>query len=243
MLLCIIGNGDHSINKERKKQDFTYFCCNTFTIDNPFRLIHTLSILHQLALLLSGFSKSTMTARSMLAQAATKLANISNETLQEAADRWLRKEDLTGVTFKSLVSAMENEFQIDLSEKRALFKRVLEEFTLENMKTEGDMETNDGEDEDEKGMEDSDSEEEETGMFANSSSKRKGSSSSQSPTKKGGSSNSGSGGGGGFKAEMQLSDELTALFGVSHLPRTEVTKKIWVYIKENDLQVYASKYV
>ena len=76
----------------------------------------------------------------MLAQAATKLANISNETLQEAADRWLRKEDLTGVTFNSLVSAMENEFQIDLSEKRALFKRVLEEFTLENMKTEGDME-------------------------------------------------------------------------------------------------------
>ena len=177
-----------------------------------------------------------MTARSMLAQAATKLAKISDETLQEAADRWLRKEDLTGVTFKSLISAMENEFQIDLTEKRALFKRVLEEFTLENMKTEGDVDTDDGENRDEDRMEDSDSDEEEIGMFANSSSKRKGSSSSQSPIKKGGSSNSGSGSG-GFKAEMQLSNELTALFGVSHMPRTEVTKKIWAYIKENDLQV------
>ena len=47
-----------------------------------------------------------MTARSMLAQAATRLAKISDETLQEAADKWLRKEDLTGVTFKSLISAM-----------------------------------------------------------------------------------------------------------------------------------------
>lgn len=36
---------------------------------------------------------------------------------------------------------------------------------------------------------------------------------------------------------MQLSDELTEFFeGVFELPRTEVTKRIWAYIKENDLQ-------
>ena len=195
-----------------------------------------------------------MTARSMLAQAATKLANISDQTLQEAADTWLRREDLTGVTFKSLVSAMENQFQIDLTDKRILFKRVLEVFTLEHMKTEQDededeedekedMDDDDGneigkdEENDNDSDSDSDSDEEETGTFANSSSKRKNTSSSQSPS---GKEQKGSGGGGGgFTKEVQLSNELTELLGVCMLPRTQVTKKIWEYIKSNSLQVCA----
>ncbi len=35
---------------------------------------------------------------------------------------------------------------------------------------------------------------------------------------------------------MQISDALAKVVGSKPLPRTEVTKKIWVYIKENDLQ-------
>ena len=178
-----------------------------------------------------------MTARSMLAQAATKLAKMSDETLSKAADKWLRKEDLTGVTFKSLISAMENEFQIDLSEKRALFKRVLEEFTLENMKKEETDEEDAMDNGDCEGAEDSDSDEEETGMFANSSSKRKNSASSQSHTKSGSDGH----GGGGFQKEVQLSNELSDMLGTSHMPRTQVTKKIWEYIKENNLQVKCSE--
>ncbi len=43
--------------------------------------------------------------------------------------------------------------------------------------------------------------------------------------------------GGGFSAPVQLSNELTAFFGgESSMPRTEVTKRIWVYIKEHNLQ-------
>jgi upstream activation factor subunit UAF30 len=41
---------------------------------------------------------------------------------------------------------------------------------------------------------------------------------------------------GGFTAIVQLSDELTEFMGSAFLPRTEVTKRLWQYIKTNDLQ-------
>lgn len=41
---------------------------------------------------------------------------------------------------------------------------------------------------------------------------------------------------GGFGKAVQLSDDLSEFLGHDILPRTEVTKKIWVYIKEHDLQ-------
>ncbi|KND51902.1 MAG: upstream activation factor subunit UAF30 [Parcubacteria bacterium C7867-001] len=40
---------------------------------------------------------------------------------------------------------------------------------------------------------------------------------------------------------MKLSSELEAVIGAGPLPRSEVTKKIWVYIKKNDLQNPANK--
>ena len=35
---------------------------------------------------------------------------------------------------------------------------------------------------------------------------------------------------------MQISEELAAVVGKGPMPRTEVTKKLWAYIKSNDLQ-------
>ncbi len=35
---------------------------------------------------------------------------------------------------------------------------------------------------------------------------------------------------------MKLSEELSAVVGKGPMPRTEVTKKLWAYIKKNDLQ-------
>ncbi len=35
---------------------------------------------------------------------------------------------------------------------------------------------------------------------------------------------------------MQISEELTAVVGRGPLPRTEVTKKLWAYIKANKCQ-------
>ena len=40
----------------------------------------------------------------------------------------------------------------------------------------------------------------------------------------------------GFAKPMNLSPELEAVIGAGPLPRSEVTKKIWAYIKKHDLQ-------
>jgi upstream activation factor subunit UAF30 len=47
---------------------------------------------------------------------------------------------------------------------------------------------------------------------------------------------SGGSGGGGFAAPLQPDDALAAVIGSEPMPRTEVTKKIWNYIKRNGLQ-------
>lgn len=46
----------------------------------------------------------------------------------------------------------------------------------------------------------------------------------------------GAGGGGAFMAPVQPDDKLAAVVGSDPLPRTEITKRIWDYIRENNLQ-------
>lgn len=44
-----------------------------------------------------------------------------------------------------------------------------------------------------------------------------------------------------FMKPMEVSDELAAVVGQGPMPRSEVTKKLWAYIKENNLQDPANK--
>ncbi|MFS8563580.1 MAG: SWIB/MDM2 domain-containing protein [Rhabdochlamydiaceae bacterium] len=44
-----------------------------------------------------------------------------------------------------------------------------------------------------------------------------------------------------FMQPMQLSDELAAVVGRGPMPRTEVTKKLWGYIKQNKRQDPSNK--
>ncbi len=39
-----------------------------------------------------------------------------------------------------------------------------------------------------------------------------------------------------FMKPMKISDDLAMVVGSDPIPRTEVTKKLWVYIKKNNLQ-------
>ncbi len=39
-----------------------------------------------------------------------------------------------------------------------------------------------------------------------------------------------------FMRPMQISDDLAAVVGSKPIPRTQVTKKLWIYIKKNKLQ-------
>lgn len=53
----------------------------------------------------------------------------------------------------------------------------------------------------------------------------------------GGAKKSGGGGGGGaFMKPMQPDEALGAVVGTEPIPRTEVTKRIWDYIRNNNLQ-------
>lgn len=52
----------------------------------------------------------------------------------------------------------------------------------------------------------------------------------------GGAKKSSGGGGGGFMKPMQPDDDLAAVIGSEPMPRTEVTKRIWDYIRNNNLQ-------
>lgn len=40
----------------------------------------------------------------------------------------------------------------------------------------------------------------------------------------------------GLAKPMNVSEELAAVIGEGPMPRSEVTKKLWAYIKENNLQ-------
>lgn len=40
----------------------------------------------------------------------------------------------------------------------------------------------------------------------------------------------------GLKKPVQLQPELAEMLGAKELPRTEITKKLWEYIKKNELQ-------
>ena len=40
----------------------------------------------------------------------------------------------------------------------------------------------------------------------------------------------------GLKQPVKLQSELAAMLGVKELPRTEITQKLWAYIKANQLQ-------
>lgn len=49
------------------------------------------------------------------------------------------------------------------------------------------------------------------------------------------------GGGKGLAAEVQPSADLSAIVGSKPIPRSEVTKKVWDYIKANGLQDQTNK--
>jgi len=69
-----------------------------------------------------------------------------------------------------------------------------------------------------------------------SSSKRKRASDTKSKSKKQAKKRAGGGGGGGLNAPLILSDTLGSFLGAKEMSRTQIVKKLWEYIKANNLQ-------
>ncbi|KAL9370949.1 hypothetical protein Peur_036089 [Populus x canadensis] len=158
---------------------------------------------------------------------------VSDSDLVARLREILRSSDLDTATASSIRRQLEEDFGVDLSEKKKFIREQIDTFleTLnkgdgqsgdvtenednENDTVEDDENENDGIKEEEEEEEEEDSETKES----------KGSDKTEKVRKRG-----------GFAKLSSLSPQLQAVVGVPELARTEVVKKLWAYIRENNLQ-------
>ncbi|KAH7575187.1 hypothetical protein JRO89_XS02G0059900 [Xanthoceras sorbifolium] len=138
---------------------------------------------------------------------------VSDSDLVTRLCQILRTSDLDTATAATVRRQLEQDFNVDLSDRKAFVRDQIDIFLRNNQNAavQGD-EDEDQEAEEQK--EESDSQEAETKNVDKEVKKR----------------------GGGFNKLCSLSPELQKLCGVPELARTEVVKKIWAYIRENSLQ-------
>ncbi|XP_022775223.1 protein TRI1-like [Durio zibethinus] len=154
---------------------------------------------------------------------------------------FLKVSDLTTTTTAIVRRRLEEDFGIDLSEKKKFIREQVDLYLqsqFENAQEEQEQEQDDenNEEDDQTGKikseetdgSDSNEEEEESEKARNKrASTKKGSKRVNNEVKRRG---------GGFNKVCSLSPQLQELVGVSTLARTEVVKQIWAYIRQKNLQ-------
>ncbi|XP_037497655.1 DNA ligase 1 isoform X2 [Jatropha curcas] len=183
-----------------------------------------LSLLHN-----EKFNITTFISR---ASSISKLEEemVSDSDLVTRLREVLQDSDLDTATAGSIRRKLEEEFGVNLSDRKAFIREQIDIYleTLENNDKEEEEEENaeennndvvEGEGEEEDGEEEEEEEEEEEA-------ERKESNERQKKVKKRG----------GFTKLCSLSPQLQKIVGVTELARTEVVKKLWAYIRENNLQ-------
>lgn len=145
----------------------------------------------------------------------------------------LSTSDLNTTTTATLRRKLEQDFGVDLSDKKGFIREQVDiylqsHFQQQQEQTEDQVQ--EAQEEDQEEQEEEEEEEEEEGSDNEKAPvTRKRSKKQNKKVKK-------KGGGGGFTKVCSLSPELQKFTGVSELPRTEVVKQIWIYIREKDLQ-------
>ncbi|KAK2999847.1 hypothetical protein RJ639_024538 [Escallonia herrerae] len=159
---------------------------------------------------------------------------------------FLSTSDLNTTTTAIVRRRLEEEFQIDLSDKKAFIREQVDlylESQLDKAAAEEEEEVDvdidgacsDGDDrvkaksegEEEQAEEEEEEEEEEEGTSNGRSASKRGSRKKNETVKKRG---------GGFTKLCSLSPQLQRFTGTHELARTEVVKQLWSYIRENNLQ-------
>ncbi|TXG64391.1 hypothetical protein EZV62_011385 [Acer yangbiense] len=141
---------------------------------------------------------------------------VSDSDLVTRLRQILRSSDLDTATAATVRRQLEQEFEVDLSERKAFVTDQIDIF-IQTFNKDLELERHNqnaavqGDDEEEEG---SDTEKAESKNVDKEVKKRRG----------------------GFNKLCSLSPELQTLCGVPKLARTEVVKKIWAYIRENSLQ-------
>ncbi|CAA0840924.1 SWIB complex BAF60b domain-containing protein [Striga hermonthica] len=164
---------------------------------------------------------------------------VSDSELIERLREFLSASDLNTTTTAIVRRRLEEDFGIDLSDRKAFIREQVDAYMqsqFENVadnedeiNLEADENEGDGEEEDEV-------EEEEEDEGAKDSTAGRKAKSSAKKTKKRARKEVKKRGGGGFTKLCSLSPELQKFTGVPELARTEVVKQVWSYIKENNLQ-------
>eukprot|EP00252_Welwitschia_mirabilis_P005363 TRINITY_DN15868_c0_g1_i1.p1 TRINITY_DN15868_c0_g1~~TRINITY_DN15868_c0_g1_i1.p1 ORF type:complete len:307 (+),score=80.65 TRINITY_DN15868_c0_g1_i1:335-1255(+) len=138
----------------------------------------------------------------------------SDSEIAERLKEILKTADLTTTTIKSIRRKLEEDLGIDLSSKKAFIRDQVDYFIAQHQQDDGNAE------EDQKQEQQSEDEE-----HAEAQDEKKPEGEGQSRARQS-----------GFTKLMALSSELQSLLGVNELPRPQVVKQIWVYIRANNLQ-------
>ncbi|KAM0937414.1 putative transcription regulator SWI/SNF-BAF60b family [Dioscorea sansibarensis] len=161
---------------------------------------------------------------------------VSDADLVGRLREFLRTSDLSTTTNAIVRRRLEEDFGIDLSSKKAFIREQVDLFLQSELNPDSKSEVEEpvkGEDEgdadgevDEDEEEEEEEEEEEDSSNGRSGRKRKSNKLSKETKRRGG----------GFTKVCRLSPQLQMFIGVSELARTEVVKRLWAYIRENNLQ-------
>ncbi|XP_043714047.1 upstream activation factor subunit UAF30-like isoform X2 [Telopea speciosissima] len=178
---------------------------------------------------------------------------VSDSELVGRLQEFLRTSDLTTTTTAIVRRKLEEDFGIDLSEKKSFIREQVDLFLQSQLEKTEEVDEEEEEEDEEEGNagadndgkrkikseensgsdseeEDEDAEgevdEDEKPRHGSGSGKRASSKPTKDVKKRGG----------GFTKLCTLSPQLQKFLGVPELARTEVVKQIWAYIRKNDLQ-------
>ncbi|CAN4081591.1 unnamed protein product [Withania somnifera] len=161
---------------------------------------------------------------------------VSDSELIVRLREFLSTSDLTTTTTTTVRRKLEEDFGIDLSDKKVFIREQVDLYLdsqFQNEQNEGEMEEDDGpsavSDDQEEDPEEQEEEEDESEAVAKeirTSSKKMPGKKNENVKKKAG----------GFTKLCCLSPQLQKFTGEAELARTEVVKRMWNYIRENNLQ-------
>lgn len=152
---------------------------------------------------------------------------VSDSELAGRIREIIRCSDLNTTTAGGVRRRLEEEFSIDLHERRHFIREQINIFLHELRECQNNEPEEVQEEENENGNDENSEEEEEMEESDKDRSSKDRSNQMDKGVKKNGR---------GFTKPCALSPQLQELFGVSELARTEVVKRIWAYIREKNLQ-------
>ncbi|CAN1343632.1 Upstream activation factor subunit spp27 [Linum perenne] len=153
---------------------------------------------------------------------------VSDSELIERLREFLKSSDLETTTTTIVRRKLEEDFGVDLSDKKAFIREQVDLFLQSQLEEEVEGGGDDQKSEENGG--DEVEEEEEEADEAEVIKEEEGR--SKKPVEEG----KKRGGGGGFTKICSLSPQLQEFLGAPEMARTEVVKQLWCYIREKDLQ-------